>query len=127
MRVRVLFFGRLKEIVGQPQEDVEIDDGARLEDLFTVCRAHYPKLGEFRSSVVAAVNQGLAAWESPLAAGDEVAFLPPVSGGAGESAVATRLDKIELIHTPIPVAEIVEELKAPEYGATVAFEGIVRN
>src|SRR5580692_7867880 len=81
MLVRVLFFGQLKEIVGCSEDRVELAEGARLEDLFENYGQRYPRLASFRRSVVASVNQSFADWASTLAAGDEVAFLPPVSGG----------------------------------------------
>src|ERR1700680_1216076 len=96
MRVRVLFFGQLKEIVGRGEDYAELVDGARLEDLFATYGQRYPKLAGFRNSVVASVNQSFADWASPLAMGDEVAFLPPVSGGAGASGVATGEAVIEI-------------------------------
>src|SRR5665213_2343474 len=82
MHVRVLFFGQLKDIVGKSEEDAELSDGARVEDLFARYGRSFPELAKFRSSVVASVNQEFAEWRAPLASGDEVAFLPPVSGGA---------------------------------------------
>ena len=82
MLVRVLFFGQLKEIVGRGEDRIEVADGARLEDVFENYGRLYPRLATFRQSVVASVNQSFADWGSTLAAGDEVAFLPPVSGGA---------------------------------------------
>jgi molybdopterin synthase catalytic subunit len=127
MRVRVLFFGQLKEIVGRSEDYVDVADGACLEDLFTSYGQRYPKLSGFRHSVVASVNQSFADWASPLAMGDEVAFLPPVSGGAGTSAVARSEAIIQIVRQPIQTAEISARLKAPEDGATVVFEGIVRN
>src|SRR3989449_4041271 len=81
MRVKVLFFGRLKEIVGRAEDDAEISEGARLEDLFARYGGRFPELANFRPSLVASVNQEFAVWNAPLAHGDEVAFLPPVSGG----------------------------------------------
>jgi MoaE-MoaD fusion protein len=127
MRVHVLFFGRLKEIVGRGEEEAELSEGARLEDLFARYGQRYPELGAFRDSVVAAVNQVFVDWQSPLSAGDEVAFLPPVSGGAGLPDTALERDVVRLVRVPIAVAEVVAGLKAPEDGAVVAFEGIVRN
>jgi MoaE-MoaD fusion protein len=127
MRVRVLFFGQLKEIVGCGEEYAEVVDGARLEDLFASYGQRYPRLAGFRHSVVASVNQSFADWGSPLAVGDEVAFLPPVSGGAGTPAVARSEVVIELVRQTIQTAEITARLKAPEDGAIVVFEGIVRN
>jgi molybdopterin synthase catalytic subunit len=127
MRVRVLFFGQLKEIVGRSEDYAEVADGARLEDLFTSYGQRYPKLSGFRHSVVASVNQSFAEWGSPLATGVEVAFLPPVSGGAGTSALARSEAIIEIVRQRIHTEEISARLKAPEDGAIVVFEGIVRN
>ena len=81
MRVRVLFFGRLKEIVGRAEDTADVSEGARVEDLFARYGSRYPELAKYRSSVVASVNQEFAEWRARLASGDEVAFLPPVSGG----------------------------------------------
>jgi molybdopterin converting factor subunit 1 len=81
MRVRVLFFGQLKEIVGAAQDEVELSEGARVEDLFERYGRRFPRLAEFQASIAASVNQEYAEWRAPLRGGDEVAFLPPVSGG----------------------------------------------
>lgn len=81
MRVKVLFFGRLKEIVGRSEGSAEIADGASIEQLFAAFTICNPVLAQFRASLVASRNQEFAAWSTPLHAGDEVAFLPPVSGG----------------------------------------------
>jgi molybdopterin converting factor subunit 1 len=126
MRVRVLFFGRLKDIVGRAEDAAEVGDGARLEDLFARYGEKYPELTAFRSSVVASINQTFADWRSPLSPGDEVAFLPPVSGGS-QGSVQLAQDLIELVRQPIRVSEIVALLKAPGDGAVLAFEGIVRD
>lgn len=80
MHVRVLFFGQLKEIVGRAVDDVDLADGARVEELFARYGAKHPQLVGFRGSVVASVNQEFADWQSPLAGGDEVAFLPRLAG-----------------------------------------------
>jgi molybdopterin synthase catalytic subunit len=124
MRVRVLFFGQLKEIVGQAEDVAELSDGARVEDLFTRYGNRFPQLAAFRPSVVASVNQEFAEWRAPLASGDEVAFLPPVSGGERNAVVE---DLFRLVRDPIPAGEIAASLKAPEDGAVVTFDGIVRN
>jgi MoaE-MoaD fusion protein len=128
MRVRVLFFGRFKEIVGVAKDEVQLADGARVEDLFKQYGDQHPELAGFRASAAAAVNQQFAEWGAALAAGDEVAFLPPVSGGeATPGAEISEKDLLELVRTAIPTAEIAASLKAPADGAQVVFEGIVRN
>jgi molybdopterin converting factor subunit 1 len=81
VRVKVLFFGRLKEIAGQGEDSAEIAAGATIEQLFTVFTSRRPELAKFRASLAASRNQEFAAWSTPLHTGDEVAFLPPVSGG----------------------------------------------
>jgi molybdopterin converting factor subunit 1 len=81
MIVKVLYFGRLKEVSGTTEESVELRDGSPIEELFRQCAAEKPELRKFRSSLVAARNREFAAWDTPLRPGDEVGFLPPVSGG----------------------------------------------
>ena len=81
IRVKVLFFGRLKELTGRAEDSIEFADATTLEQLFALYSARHPDLAKYRSSVVASRNQEFAAWNTPLRAGDEVAFLPPVSGG----------------------------------------------
>lgn len=127
MRVHVLFFGRLKEIVGTAEENTHVNDGANVADVYARYGELYPELSAFRASVVASVNQVFADWHAPLGEDDEVAFLPPVSGGASMGRVATAKDLFELVNLSIPVSEIVMSMKTPEDGAVVVFEGIVRN
>lgn len=81
IRVKVLFFGRLKEVVGRAEESLEFADAATIEQLFALFVTRIPELAKFRPSLVASRNQEFVAWNTPLHSGDEVAFLPPVSGG----------------------------------------------
>jgi MoaE-MoaD fusion protein len=124
MRVKVLFFGQLKDIVGASEESAELSEGARLEDLFERYGRKFPRFAEFRESIAASINQEYANARSVLANGDEVAFLPPVSGG---QQVAAAEDVFRIVREPIRTPEIVESLKAPEDGALVVFDGFVRN
>ena len=77
----MLFFGRVRELAGHAEETGELPEGATIADLFDRYARRFPALGGFRSSLVASRNQEFAAWDTKLADGDEVAFLPPVSGG----------------------------------------------
>jgi molybdopterin converting factor subunit 1 len=81
IRVKVLFFGRLKEIAARTQESIDLPVDANIESLFTLYANQHPELQQYRSSLVASCNQEFAPWNTVLHAGDEVAFLPPVSGG----------------------------------------------
>jgi molybdopterin converting factor subunit 1 len=124
MRVRVLFFGQIKDITGLTQDDAELSDGARVEDLFERYGRRFPKLAEFRASIAASVNQEYAAWRAPLSPGDEVAFLPPVSGG---QQIAVAEDIFQFVREPIAAKAILDAMRAPENGALVVFDGFVRN
>jgi len=77
----VLFFGRLKDVIGHAEESLDFAEASTIEQLFAVYSQRVPDLAKYRSSVVASRNQEFAAWDTPLHSGDEVAFLPPVSGG----------------------------------------------
>jgi molybdopterin converting factor subunit 1 len=126
MRVRVLFFGQLREMTGLGEDVAEIPESSSVQDVFAVYEERFPALTDTRKRVAASVNQSFAAWNSRVSAGDEIAFLPPVSGGEGPRTV-TFGARCRLVREPIPVGEIVAELKAAEDGAVASFEGIVRN
>lgn len=81
MRVRVLFFGRLREVTGCAEDWADLPAGACVEDLFAHYARRVPRVAGFRPSLAASVNEEYAAWAALLQEGDEVAFLPPVSGG----------------------------------------------
>src|ERR1700686_178534 len=104
MHVRVLFFGRLKEIVGKSEEDAELSEGARVEDLFARYGRSFPALAQFRASIAPSVNQEFAEWRTQLSSGDEVAFLPPVSGGMVPAGATITEDLYALVRKQIETA-----------------------
>jgi molybdopterin converting factor subunit 1 len=81
IRVKVLFFGRVRELTGLTEESCEVGEATTLDGLFQTYIKRFPQLSGFRSSLVASRNQEFAAWDTSVASGDEIAFLPPVSGG----------------------------------------------
>jgi molybdopterin synthase catalytic subunit len=126
VQVKVLFFGRLKDLVGAAEEQVELPAAASVADLAAHYRGRVAQWSEFQPSLAVAVNQEYAGEETRLKAGDEVAFLPPVSGGGVAEPAGSR-DCVELTRAPIHAEEIVAALKAPSDGAVVVFDGIVRD
>jgi molybdopterin synthase catalytic subunit len=120
MTIEVLFFGMAHDLTGVAQDRVEIPEGGSLGDVWGKCEARFPRLAEISASLITAVNQEIADRTRQLRDGDEVAFLPPVSGGAGE-------DFWRLTRDAIPTNDLARQLKAPEDGAVVVFEGIVRD
>src|SRR5664279_2559523 len=90
MRVRVLFFGMLRELVGRPSEEADFPPGADLRSVFDTYAARHPRLRELAPSIVMARNQEFAQLSTTITDGDEVAFLPPVSGGSGTGCEISR-------------------------------------
>ena len=124
MRVRVLFFGMLKELMGRSSDELSLPSGATLADLMEHYQAAVPRLTEYSRSIALSINQHYAAPAETLSDGDEVALLPPVSGG-NPDAVAEPL--VRIVRERIDPHQIVPPLEKPEDGAIVMFDGIVRN
>ncbi len=123
MRVKVLFFGVLREIVGVKEEALELPGGSRLGEVFDHYAARHPRLREMASSIVMARNQTFSSVDTPVMEGDELALLPPVSGGSDSP------DQVccALTREPIDAHALSTRLVQPLDGAVVAFEGVVRN
>jgi len=81
VKVRVLFFGITREITGLGEECVELAEGARAEELLELYARRFPRLRAMGRSLAIAVNRDFGERERVLKENDEVAFLPPVSGG----------------------------------------------
>ena len=130
MRVKVLFFGQLKDITGCSEEVLDLPAGARLEDVFEHYATRFPRLHQLRTSIVMALNQQFAPATSGLADGDEAAFLPPVSGGSGRFTHENTSEGghfFALTRDPIDVQSLKNRVLAGTDGAIVEFEGVVRN
>jgi molybdopterin converting factor subunit 1 len=125
MRVRVLFFGVLKDIVGKSADAIDLPEGATVRDVLARCESQIPRLKELLPSLALAVNQQYAGPDTKLRTDDEVALLPPVSGGAPDPAGCRRHAKI--VREVIDTQRIVASLKRGEDGAALVFEGVVRN
>jgi len=125
MRVRVLFFGILKEIVGKPADEIDLPDGASVRDVLAHYGSQMPRLRESLPALALAVNQQYAGPDTKLKPDDEVALLPPVSGGAPEPAGRQRYATI--VREVIDTQRVGDALKRGEDGAVLVFEGVVRN
>jgi molybdopterin synthase catalytic subunit/molybdopterin converting factor small subunit len=120
MRIRLLAFGSLKPIVSAGGDWRELIPGQSVADLLaTLCREGLTDEAALRSAAIA-VNQRYTARTHTLHDGDEVAILPPVSGGASTPHIA-------LVREPIDTATIAREIKHTTDGALCIFDGIVRD
>jgi MoaE-MoaD fusion protein len=135
VRVNVLFFGVLREITGLRSDQVEVTAGATIESVFALYADRFETLKSSRPSILFARNQEFSIPGALLEDNDEVAFLPPVSGGCGLNEGSRFLNEIRdpaghlfaLTRSEIDSQPLARELQRPEDGAVATFEGIVRN
>ncbi len=118
MQVRVLFFGVLKDLAGCSSDLLTLPDEATAADVLDHYETRLASLKGKLSSVAVSVNQEYSGPEAKLHSGDEVALLPPVSGG---------LPRTAIVRERIDTAGELEKIKRLEDGAAVVFEGVVRN
>jgi len=121
----------LRDITGRAEEAIEVDPGARLESIFERYAGEFPRLKALSSSIVLASNQQFCDRSEIVRENDEIAFLPPVSGGSGRYTQqifdAGPGHFFALTREPIDTAGIAKQLLQGLDGAIVNFEGVVRN
>ncbi len=81
MRVKIRLFARLRDLVGASELEREMPRGATVATVWESLAAEFPSVAAYRSSISSALNADYAKMTAAVAEGDEVAFLPPVSGG----------------------------------------------
>ncbi|WP_027891416.1 molybdopterin converting factor subunit 1 [Calidithermus chliarophilus] len=124
MRIDVLFFALFREQAGTRATALELPEGATVRDAQRALEARFPGLALGQG--LAAVNQEFRPAEHPLSEGDELAFLPPVSGG-GVPEVAEAQDSWGLTEEPLEPQRWLDWASAPPYGAVVSFLGTTRS
>jgi MoaE-MoaD fusion protein len=136
----------IRDMAGTPSETIELPEGASIRDVLEHYATKVPDLKATLPSLAVALNQHYADRDAKLKLDDEIALLPPVSGGAPSEAEAQSADhrktftvsgpdgKTEgskrharIVLDPIDTQKILSELKRGDDGAVVVFEGIVRN
>jgi molybdopterin converting factor subunit 1 len=123
IRIRVRLFAIQRELAGTREVALDLPDRATIEDAWAAVVERFPALAPGRAYVRFARNSAYAPADTVLADGDELALIPPVSGGAG-------LRILELREAPFGSAlldELIGRLAVPEDGAIVAFLGVTRS
>ena len=118
MQVTVKLFGAVREAVGEKEVCVELPDGSRVADLRALLARDHGVFDELGDRLAASVAFEVRPHDTVLADGDEVAFLPPVSGGA---------DACWLTDQPLDVEDAVQRVSGPGMGGIVTFVGAVRD
>jgi molybdopterin converting factor subunit 1 len=127
MRVRVLFFGVLKDLAGKSSDLLDLPENALLRDVLAHYESAMPNFKASLPSLAMAVNQQYAGPDTRLQAADEVALLPPVSGGSQDAAAQSYTPVVSMVRQRIDTQQVLSQLKRGEDGAVLVFEGVVRN
>jgi molybdopterin synthase catalytic subunit len=140
VRVSIRLFAGLHDLVGRREVELELVDGATVADLRHQLASQYPAIMPFMGTLVCAVNEEYVPNEHRLNPGDQVALIPPVSGGscAGGGQAAARKggpargegaasDRFLVTEEPLDPQRLVELVRRDESGAVALFYGVVRN
>ncbi len=123
MRVSVRLFAGLRERAGTDRLEIELPDDARVADVLAAMAG--TPVGALRDrECVVAVNRDYAGADTPVRAGDEVALVPPVSGGEGRVGPAIS---VRVTGEPLDLAALAAAVRDPRAGAVVLFEGVTRD
>jgi molybdopterin converting factor subunit 1 len=119
VEVTVRLFAMLRERAGAPELVLELPEDARVRDALA-------ELSELAAGLplVMAVNREYAGEDAPLSAGDELALIPPVSGGTG---VASRAPWTRVTGDSLSLDALVQRVRDPRSGAVVTFQGVTRD
>jgi molybdopterin synthase catalytic subunit len=121
VQVSVRLFAGLRERAGTDRLEVELPDDARVSDVLAAMAG--TPVGALRPrECVVAVNREYATADQPVRAGDEVALVPPVSGGAAPAVIR----HVRVTGEPLDLAALADAVRDPRAGAVVLFEGVTR-
>ncbi len=118
MSLVVRYFAAARERAGCSREDVELPTPPTVAALLEALAARHPQLSPLLKHLRVAVNHEFMELDGAVKAGDEVALIPPVAGGAGLFAVVDR---------PLSLGEVVDAVSGPGQGGVVTFSGAVRD
>jgi len=124
MKITLRYFALWREQIGREEETREVAPDTTVRALIDEVTAAHPRLAALRPSTMFMVNQEYAPLGQTLADGDEVAVIPPVSGGSGDE---NRGRLFKVVATPLDVREVIAVVEDPGAGAVVSFTGSVRD
>jgi molybdopterin converting factor subunit 1 len=118
MNVKILYFAVLRERRGVSQETLELPDGGDVAMALAIVAKQYPLVAPLLPRAQVAVNQVMVSATAPLGEGDELALIPPVSGGS--------TNRIAVQDVPLSLDEVIAVVSSGERGGLVTFSGLVR-
>lgn len=120
--IHTRLFARLREQAGTDSETVQVPAQSTVADVYAALRRAHPSLEPNQDAVRPALNQEFADWDAVVGDGDEVAFIPPVSGGANAVGVL-----FEVTSEPLDARRVEKAVAHARAGAICTFTGIVRD
>ena len=136
MKIGVLFFGVLKDLLGRSVDTIDLPEGARVREVILYYSRVSPRFEAMVPSLAISVNQEYSRPDRALREGDEIGLLPPVSGGSSEDGSSESgsaegggevRGEVQIVREPIDAEAVVARLKRPADGAAVIFDGVVRD
>lgn len=125
MQINVFLFATLKDLAGQSRLTLNVPgDHTTVDGVRQMLTAMHPNLEANLNAAIAAVNEEYAFAADPVKDGDQVAFFPPVSGGAGEN--DSQPEVFLLADHPVDVDDLLAQITTPATGALCVFSGVVR-
>lgn len=115
-------FAGLRELVGSQEVELELPNGATAADLRGEMARRFPRILPLLSTLVCAVNEDYVPGDHRLSPNDEVALIPPVSGGS-----EPRGDRFQVTRDPLDPQQVTDLVRRDEAGAIALFHGVVRN
>ena len=125
MRVRLLLFGALREAVGKKEHLLEVPSQLSLADVVRRAEGELPEIERYRGRLLVSLNQERVSMDARVADGDEIAFLPPMSGGSASA--GDRDERAWLQAGPLSMEVLLEEVRGDDAGGVVTFTGTVRD
>ncbi|GAX91905.1 molybdopterin converting factor subunit 1 [Effusibacillus lacus] len=120
MTLKVRFFAGVAEATGQREYTVSLEEGATVADLLAKLQEAFPNAADLLAKSFFSVNQEYADFHTVIRNGDELAVIPPVSGGSGADA------RFEITSEPLSADKIIQKVSNPYAGAILTFVGTVR-
>lgn len=117
-RINIKFFGPARELAGETELSLEVPRNITVGGVAGILAENYPQLGD-ALGIRLAVNKEYCALDRVLRENDEVAVIPPVSGGG-------TMPRVQLIREPIDMSPLMVEMRTDGCGAVSTFDGVVR-
>ena len=121
MKSKIIFFAKLKDIVGKTELEFDLREGSKVADLKREIVQEFPNLQEYVDIIIVSINQNFAFDEDPIPENSEIALFPPVSGGAMD-----EKDFVDVIDNDFEFNALINDVIEKQTGAVVMFTGIIR-